>query len=291
MLYHTVAAAVLCGLAFWLKASLPSRMGGLFLFILCIAKLLMAYQAPSIQHAGEHESLILFQLNILYANANPSGVAEHILSLPEKDPQRPLSSQQPDVLVFQEATEEIREALLPLEKHYPYLFANTRNDAFGSLIYSKLPFASQQRLAFPDSWNSYSLLTLHTPRLAIPLTLIELHTLPPVSDSAYHIRNQELINISGVAQQHLSQATLLVGDLNITPYSRWYQELEKNAGLSNAMRGITFEGTWPAAIPLPLRIPIDHLLISDKIEVKERVTGPDLDSDHLPVTHVLNIYR
>ena len=41
--------------------------------------------------------------------------------------------------------------------------------------------------------------------------------------------------------------------------------------------------TWPAGNPL-LITPIDHFLISKNLTVIHRYTGPDIGSDHYPVT-------
>ena len=40
--------------------------------------------------------------------------------------------------------------------------------------------------------------------------------------------------------------------------------------------------SWPAEY-CPLGITIDHCLVSPDIEVKQRLVGPDVGSDHLPV--------
>ena len=41
--------------------------------------------------------------------------------------------------------------------------------------------------------------------------------------------------------------------------------------------------TWPAFLPMPARIPIDHVMTGSGLRVVERTVGPDLGSDHRPV--------
>jgi endonuclease/exonuclease/phosphatase (EEP) superfamily protein YafD len=259
--------------------------------IYCLARIVQAYQPIPSSLAGEHEAIILFQMNLLYANADPAQTAMHILALPEKDSNHPLTTQQPDILVFQEATVELINALDALRSIYPYQFINTQADAFGSAVFSKFPFVSAQRIAIPQSRNHYSIMEFLTPQHAIPLTLLELHTIPPVSVTAFRQRNHELGTLAKVASHVRGHPVLLVGDFNITPYSTFYKALEAESGLFNAMRGFMPIGTWPSGLFGPLRIPIDHLLISGSIKVGDKVVGPDLFSDHLPVTHILHIYR
>ena len=82
--------------------------------------------------------------------------------------------------------------------------------------------------------------------------------------------------------------TILVGDLNSATWSLLVRELERGAGL-NAAGGLT--GTWPAFAPVPLRVPIDHVLAGRGVEVLERRLGPALGSDHLPVVITLGLVQ
>jgi hypothetical protein len=67
----------------------------------------------------------------------------------------------------------------------------------------------------------------------------------------------------------LARAYILLGDLNVTPWSPHFRQLLQQTGL-------------PAQVP-PLRIPLDHCLVSPAFQVIERRVGPRLGSDHLPL--------
>jgi endonuclease/exonuclease/phosphatase family metal-dependent hydrolase len=40
--------------------------------------------------------------------------------------------------------------------------------------------------------------------------------------------------------------------------------------------------SWPVGL-WPLALPIDHCLVSEKVEVVDRWMGPDVGSDHYPL--------
>lgn len=74
---------------------------------------------------------------------------------------------------------------------------------------------------------------------------------------------------------------ILAGDFNTVSWSPRLGRLAEHAGLSIA-RGL--EGTWPAPLPMPFRLPIDHVLTSSDLHVHDRAVGPAVGSDHRPVT-------
>jgi endonuclease/exonuclease/phosphatase family metal-dependent hydrolase len=112
----------------------------------------------------------------------------------------------------------------------------------------------------------------------------------PTSSKNEVQRNAELNEITVVINQQQESSKILVGDMNITPYSPWFWQLERNTRLNNAMQGKSVTGTWPSFIPAIFRIPIDQMLVSDNIEVIKRHVERSHDSDHLPVVTKLRIY-
>jgi endonuclease/exonuclease/phosphatase (EEP) superfamily protein YafD len=53
----------------------------------------------------------------------------------------------------------------------------------------------------------------------------------------------------------------------------------------------TLTGTYPSPLPWPLRIPIDHALVSPELAGAVRRTGPHLGSDHRPLLIELPLPR
>jgi len=52
--------------------------------------------------------------------------------------------------------------------------------------------------------------------------------------------------------------------------------------LKDSSLGWGIQPTWPAMF-LPLRIPIDHCLVSPDLKIVRRKIGRDIGSDHLPL--------
>ena len=76
---------------------------------------------------------------------------------------------------------------------------------------------------------------------------------------------------------------LLVGDFNATSQGVLSRELCRKAKLLDARRGYGTAGTWPSAVPAPLRIGIDAAYASAGLAVTEFAVGPDVGSDHRPI--------
>lgn len=76
------------------------------------------------------------------------------------------------------------------------------------------------------------------------------------------------------------ERTVVVGDFNAVRLGRPVRRLTGEAGLRLAPAAW---GTWPAALPAPLRITIDQALVSPDLVVVRRTLGRPTGSDHRPV--------
>jgi endonuclease/exonuclease/phosphatase (EEP) superfamily protein YafD len=112
-------------------------------------------------------------------------------------------------------------------------------------------------------------------------TVISTHPLPPAGSSYSRWRNDQLEKIPEFVGNATSPV-LLLGDLNVTPWSHHFRRLLKRTGLRDASQGRGVQPTWPTHNRL-LRIPIDHCLHSPEIVVVQKEIGPHVGSDHFPV--------
>ncbi|HMG23539.1 MAG TPA: endonuclease/exonuclease/phosphatase family protein, partial [Kofleriaceae bacterium] len=120
------------------------------------------------------------------------------------------------------------------------------------------------------------------------LHVLLVHPPPPVSGEALAM---QLDQVAAIAARAASSApTIVLGDLNATPWSRPFAALRDGSGLCDSRAGFGIQASYPAASAV-LRIPIDHLLASCSIGVRDRRIGRDVGSDHLPVLLELVVPR
>ena len=72
---------------------------------------------------------------------------------------------------------------------------------------------------------------------------------------------------------------MLAGDFNSGLWSWHYKKMLKATALRNVRDGFGILGTWPSFMG-PLRIALDHILISPEVEVVRCWTVSGIGSDH-----------
>jgi len=190
-----------------------------------------------------------------------------------------LLAQQPDFAVLLEVTPWLFDRLADLADRYPHRIAAPQEDNFGIALLSRRPFlrADIVQLGPPGLPSIRAEFQIDGGRLI----LLGTHPLPPIGPELARDRNEQLTKLAEVARS-TPQPLLLLGDLNISPWSPFFERLLADSGLRDSGDGRGIQPTWPVRWP-PLWIPIDHALHSAGIRVLRRATGPDLGSDHYPV--------
>ena len=190
-----------------------------------------------------------------------------------------------DVILLMEVDDRWLAALAPLRAAYPHVLAEPRDDNFGIVLFSRLPTTNSNVIALGDA---------AVPSIEATVTaggrqihLLGTHALPPGTPEYARLRNDQFRQIAAhVRRQTLP--TVVVGDLNATPWSPYFADLLRESGLKNSSQGLGLFGSWPAWLPLG-RLPLDHCLISASIQTSGKRVGPQVGSDHLPVVVELDV--
>ncbi|MDP7020354.1 MAG: endonuclease/exonuclease/phosphatase family protein [Pirellulaceae bacterium] len=187
------------------------------------------------------------------------------------------AEERPDVLILEEVTPWWAEQIDALPGYADKRIAE-RNGAFGIAVLTRLPIDRVQlfslgNAAYP-AWN----IVVNTPSGRV--RVMGVHATPPVGARRAALRNQQLAKVAAMVRQ--DEPTVVLGDLNVTPWSPWFRDLLDDSGLRDARRGFGVLATWPAQIP-PARMPIDHCLISRHFTVVDARRGPFAESDHAPL--------
>jgi endonuclease/exonuclease/phosphatase (EEP) superfamily protein YafD len=189
-----------------------------------------------------------------------------------------------DVLVISEFTPRAAQRLAFLEPGYPHRVLRPRNSAWGIAVYSRVPILEAVDLPLDDGRSSQ--LRLRLGFAGGPVDLYALHLASPTGQGRAALRNAQLGRLAGIVSAARSAEpwvpAVVVGDLNLTPFSPWFGDLLRKAGLRDARQPFGLHATWPA-LPLPLWIPIDHCLVGGGIDVRSVAAGPAMGSDHLPL--------
>jgi endonuclease/exonuclease/phosphatase (EEP) superfamily protein YafD len=192
----------------------------------------------------------------------------------------------PDVLLVMEIDERWLQAMEELRDDYPHGTSAPRADNFGIGLFSKLPVEAPQ-VKYVGSAGVPSIqgcLKVGDEKVNIVGT----HPLPPMGRNSA-LRNEQLSAIADLAAG-INGPVIVAGDLNTTPWSPFFRKLLKRSGTRDSRRGFGVQPTWPSHWG-SAGIPIDHVLVSDEIHVKDRHVGPAFGSDHRAVVVDLIIAR
>lgn len=226
--------------------------------------LILPVYLPNAHRPISEQSIRLMVTNVWSANR------EHDRLL------RFIQEESPDLILALEVNAAWASVLDELNDEYPHQKSFARADNFGIALISRKPFRKAEILSLGDRQlpSVYAEIAFED---GVIVSMLGTHPLPPVGRSAA-MRNQQLKDVAEFADR-LDGHVILCGDLNVTPWSPYWNQLVKGSKLRDSRQGFGLQPTFPATLPW-LRIPIDHVLVSDKISVEDRRVGPQIGSDH-----------
>lgn len=190
-----------------------------------------------------------------------------------------------DVILLMEVNERWMNALKSLRTNYPQVIAKPREDNFGIAVFSRLPLTNSEVVEFGKA---------EVPSIAATVAvggqnvfLLGTHPLPTGSAEYARLRNEQFREIAAHVRR-CAMPAIVLGNLNSTPWSPYFNELLRDSRLKNTSQGRGLFGSWPAWLPFA-RISLDHCLVSASIRVIKKHLGPHIGSDHLPVVIEIQI--
>ena len=249
------AAVVAAGLNLWVV--LPWVIGG----------------GPEVPPGVAGRDLRLMTLNVRVSNEDFAPI------------QRLLETHKPDVAVLLEVDRKWLREIRDLSAGYEVVDTPTQ-EKFGTLLLSRRPLRDVRFESFGDKWSSSIVADLDVN--GRPATVIATHPPAPISSKTWRNRNQHLRELARHVAG-LDAPVLVAGDLNVTMWSPHFRRLIEDGGLLDTRDGHGVLPTFPATrlgvgFAWPLRIPLDHVLVSDEWVTLACETAPGVGSDHLPVS-------
>lgn len=228
------------------------------------------FNASPFSYKNNNDVLTIAQYNVYCNNSQSKKIVDWLLRNNDKF----------DIIFLQEVNADLIKELQRLKETHPFQIIKPDNRWLGRAFLSKIPITSYKIHSYDLSHNHYLCVTLKTTN-GKEISFYGIHTTPPISDEYIAIRNHEIDEIINTINRDTSDYKVMAGDLNMTPYSSTFRHLCKSGGLSKPR---IHNGSWPTEFPVSfLRIQIDHLLVSSKIDYISQEKGDDKGSDHLPI--------
>jgi len=277
---------VLLGLLGTLLLLMIFRRWRLVLFVMVIA----LWQAAAIRSAflapdnGVHRSnsavmpveepslLRVFLANVLTHNQNHDQVIAQIRAAG------------PDVIAILELNSDLEKALnQQLATSHPYVVSESQdNGNFGIGLWSRFPLANERVFHLNTPILPSIEADVQLPSRAIHL--VATHPLPPMGARNFNHRNKHLALLGQRIQEQFRgdpvESVILLGDLNLTPWSPLFHDFLAATDLQNSAAGRGLQPTWYRWNAIPFGLVLDHGLHSGNLRCRERKILPPNGSDH-----------
>lgn len=194
---------------------------------------------------------------------------------------------QPEIIGVLEATPMLATTLrrelgarYPHQVHEPQAGGN-----FGVALLSQWPLESSEVIYLNDERIPSIDVRVSAPGGTV--RVIVTHTLPPMGQAAFEHRNEHLRLLAeriARAERDAPMPTIVIGDLNLTPWSPCFDDWLAAARLQCAAQGRGFMPTWRAMDHPLLGLVLDHACTTPDFQCVDRRISPDFGSDHHAVT-------
>jgi len=190
---------------------------------------------------------------------------------------------QPDVLLALEPDDWWAQAMRPLQPSYPYRVELPRDDAYGMILYSRLPLADTQ----VQDLLQRGVPSIRT-HLRLPdgrqITFFGFHPTPPIPDNypdGVGLRGRAMHDVATDVRGD-TLPTIVAGDFNDVSWSSTIHQLTQTGQLHDVSLGRGLYNTFDARAHLA-RWPLDHFFVSRQFQVTSLERLSDIGSDHFPL--------
>ncbi|HEY9790622.1 MAG TPA: endonuclease/exonuclease/phosphatase family protein [Candidatus Obscuribacterales bacterium] len=272
--YTVVLTVAVLGLLA-LKRWKPSLFLAAFL-ALCLAKIAPLYASP-----GQAADAQAAHLRVGTINVNTENTAyDKVVSA--------VSAASPDVVAFEETDSTwLKHLKSGLARDYPNFWVYPLSDNFGIAIFSKRPLSNTVLHTYGGVNLPCLLATIDVG--GKPVTVVAMHTFPPMTDGGLKARDREMEGLVA-EKQLLGERFIVMGDFNCTRWSPYFKRMLEGLNARDSSIGFGLQASWPTQTVI-FRIPIDQILTSKHFITTRRWLGPQTGSDHFPVFADLALQR
>ncbi|MEO1617399.1 MAG: endonuclease/exonuclease/phosphatase family protein [Planctomycetota bacterium] len=261
------ASLVLAGLTQRKSLILPA-LGCLLIHGAIVAR---AYRASE-QAVPGRPAFSVMTLNVLTSNRDTKGIV------------RCIETADADVVALLEICEWQRDQIMPqLREEYPFgVFELDAGGNFGIGLISRSPLEDVQVFQATPGIDSIQ-------ASCNGMSIIATHPLPPMSSVGFRSRNEHLQAVeqraAGLRKGAPETPVIVMGDLNVTPWSPCLADFGSRSGLKRACQGWAITPTWYAGRNQFIRgLVLDHVFASDDLRCIRHRVSEFCGSDHRGVT-------
>jgi endonuclease/exonuclease/phosphatase family metal-dependent hydrolase len=216
---------------------------------------------------GDPVRLRVAALNVLYSNNDYSRVADFV------------QREKPDAVAMLEMTAQWRQAMAGLDKMYPHRYQTMGVGGRGITFWTRLPMKDVSVLPIGVRQEPAIQATLEVQGREVRIFAV--HLTWPLAPASAGRRNRQ-IELLAERARAVTLPLVVMGDMNVTPFSPHFQQLLTDSRLRSAAEGFGWQASWPSFFPLA-GIQIDHALVNSRVVVEHFTRGAATGSDHLPV--------
>lgn len=224
--------------------------------------------SPGESMAGAPDMRVM-SFNLLSTNESYNEVIEYI------------EATEPDLVLLHESSRPWEVAIGSSGLDYEIIRGRSENLIFGTLVLAREAIEAVS-YGFAEGEGRAIAVVYQPTDWPVPVRILSTHPLAPTSAERAGLRDAQLAFAAEWAAGQ-DGAYLVVGDLNASPWSSPFRGLVSEGGLRNSQIGFGLQPSFSANSAMVLRVPIDHLLHSDELRVRDRRLGPALGSDHFPL--------
>ena len=205
------------------------------------------------------------------------------------DPERlidDLIATDPDIIVLQEVDPRWAAILGRTSEldAWEYRHIDPEEGSFGVAMFSRVPATLTT-----EDLQGIKLGRMDLEVDGRPLTIYDVHTLPPRGDRYAQVWTEQMADLA-LRAQHSDTPVVFAGDFNATRHHPSYRRLLRS-GLrdAHAIAGRSSAKTWPNGLfPAP-SLRLDHVLVGDGVRVHGVSETAPNGSDHLPIVVDLSL--
>lgn len=228
------------------------------------------------------ELLNIAQLNVRYNNPEIETLITN------------LSNENYDVIVLQEISHRQRHKFDSLTQNYPYSIGAKEDYPSGMALFSKWPIVNKKVHYMSHRKGHIIEAVIQSPISDTPVQIYTLHPTSPRTQKLWQLRNTTLNYVAEKASASFLQYKIIIGDLNTSPWSTKFKQVERISTLGNTASKYGYIPSWSVnSSNYLMRILssayIDHCFISDSFNVINKEYSVVEGSDHVLIVTTLGL--